>query len=98
MYVRDEELYTPAVRKFYRKFGNSYLRQGTPDVEFNEQNPWESKFKEFSISDYPPEIIQTVDDIVDIVKNNGIPTFVGSFIPTNETVLSPYTIARLLYS
>ena len=97
MYVHDEELYTPAVRKFYRKFGNSYLKQGTHDVEFNEENPWESKFKRFSVDAYPPEVIQTVDDIVDIVKNSGIPTFVGGFIPTNETVLSPYTIARLLY-
>ena len=33
-----------------------------------------------------------------MVKVHGIPDLVGGFIPTNETVLTPYTIARLLYT
>lgn len=98
IYVRNEELYIPAVRKFYHRFGNSYLVQSEHYIEFNEQNPWESKRKCIDVNDYPSEIIKTIDDVIDIAKVKGIPYFVGGFIPTNETVLTPYTIARLLYN
>ena len=47
---------------------------------------------------YPVEVIKTIDDVIDMVKVHGIPYFVGGFIPTNETVLTPCTIARLLYT
>lgn len=99
IYVRDEELYIPTVREFYHKFGNSYLVQSKRYVEFNEEDPWASKWRYIDANDYPSEIIKTIDDIIDMVKvHGGIPYFVGGFIPTNETVLTPYTIARLLYT
>ncbi len=84
IYVRDEELYIPAVRKRY--------------VEFNKDDPWASKWRYIDIKAYPPEVIKTIDDVIDMVKVHGIPDFVGGFIPTNETVLTLYTIARLLYT
>ena len=98
IYVRDEELYIPAVRKVYRSFGNSYLVQSKRYVEFNKENPWESKWRYIDTSSYPPEVIKTIDDVIDMVKVHSIPYWVGGFIPTNETVLTPYTIARLLYT
>lgn len=98
IYVRDEELYIPAVREFYHRFGNSYLVQSNRYVEFNEEDPWASKWRYIDINAYPPEIIKTIDDVINIVKEKDIPTFVGGFIPTNEKVLTPYVIARLLYS
>lgn len=52
----------------------------------------------FNINSYSPEVIKTVDDIIDIVKRSGVPSFTGHFIPTSEKVLTPHTIARLLYS
>ena len=84
IYVRDEELYIPAVRKRY--------------VEFNEEKPWTSKWRYVDIDAYPVEVIKTISDVIDMVKVHGIPYLVGDFIPTNETVLTPYTIARLLYT
>ena len=84
IYVRDEELYIPAVRKRY--------------VEFNKDDPWASKWRYIDMDAYPVEIIKTIDDVIDMVKVHGIPYLVGDFIPTNETVLTPYTIARLLYT
>ena len=84
IYVRDEELYIPAVRKHY--------------VEFNKNDPWASKWRYVDINAYPVEVIKTIDDVIDMVKVHGIPYFVGGFIPTNETVLTPCTIARLLYT
>ena len=98
IYVRDEELYILAVREFYHRFGNSYLVQSNRYVEFNEEDPWASKWRYIDANAYPPEIIKTIDDVINIVKEKDIPTFVGGFIPTNEKVLTPYTIARLLYS
>ena len=67
-------------------------------VEFNEENPWASKWRYIDIDAYPVEVIKTIDDVIDMVKVHGIPYWVGGFIPTNETVLTPYTIARLLYT
>ena len=84
IYVRDEELYIPAVRKRY--------------VEFNKDDPWASKQRYIDINAYPVEVIKTIDDVIDMVKVHGIPYLVGGFIPINETVLTPYTIARLLYT
>ena len=84
IYVRDEELYIPAVRKRY--------------VEFNKDDPWALKWRYVDIKAYPVEVIKTINDVIDMVKVHGIPYFVGDFIPTNETVLTPYTIARLLYT
>lgn len=98
IYVRDEELYIPAVREFYHRFGNSYLVQSNRYVEFNEEDPWASKWRCINANAYPPEIIKTIDDVIDMFKEKDIPTFVGGFIPANEKVLTPYTIARLLYS
>lgn len=98
IYVRDEELYIPAVREFYHRFGNSYLVQSNRYVEFNKEDPWASKWRYVDTNAYPPEIIKTIDDVINIVKEKDIPTFVGGFIPTNEKVLTPYVIARLLYS
>lgn len=98
IYVRDEELYIPTVREFYHRFGNSYLVQSNRYVEFNEEDPWASKWRYIDANAYPPEIIKTIDDVINIVKEKDIPTFVGGFIPTNEKVLTPNTIARLLYS
>lgn len=98
IYVRDEELYIPAVRKFYHSFGNSYLVQSKRYVEFNEDDPWASKWRYIDIDAYPVEVIKTIDDVIDMVKVHGIPDLVGGFIPTNETILTPYTIARLLYA
>ena len=98
IYVRDEELYIPAVRKLYHSFGNSYLVQSKQYVEFNEEDPWASKWRYVDVDAYPVEVIKTIDDVIDMVKVHGIPYLVGDFIPTNETVLTPYTIARLLYT
>mgnify|MGYP007038158535 CR=1 FL=1 len=98
IYVRDEELYIPAVRKLYHSFGNSYLVQSKQYVEFNEEDPWASKWRYIDVDSYPIEVIKTIDDVIDMVKVHGIPYFVGGFIPTNETVLTPCTIARLFYT
>ena len=98
IYVRDEELYIPAVREFYHRFGNSYLVQSNRYVEFNEEDPWASKWRYIDVNAYPSEIIKTIDDVINIVKEKDIPTFVGHFIPAGEKVLTPYVIARLLYS
>ena len=84
IYVRDEELYIPAVRKRY--------------VEFNKDDLRASKQRCVDINAYPVEVIKTISDVIDMVKVHGIPYLVGGFIPTNETVLTPYTIARLLYT
>lgn len=83
IYVRDEELHIPAVRKRY--------------VEFNKDDPRASKWRYIDINAYPVEVIKTIDDVIDMVKVHGIPDLMGGFIPTNETALTPYTIARLLY-
>lgn len=98
IYVRDEELYIPAVRKLYHSFGNSYLVQSKQYVEFNEEDPWASKWRYVDVDAYPVEVIKTISDVIDMVKVHGIPYWVGGFIPTNETVLTPYTITRLLYT
>lgn len=95
--ARPQKVYTD-VRKLYHSFGNSCLVQSKQYVEFNEKDPWTSKWRYIDVDSYPIEVIKTIDDVIDMVKVHGIPYFVGGFIPTNETVLMPCTIARLLYT
>ena len=45
---------------------------------------WASKWRYIDANAYPPEIIKTIDDVINIVKEKDIPTFVCGFIPTNE--------------
>lgn len=63
MYIRNQQLYTPAVRREYNTLHYPVL---------------------FDINSYSPEVIKTIDDVIDIVKRSSAPSFVCNFIPTNE--------------